>query len=485
MDLLLLHQRQSATPSFVIDVSDYYEIKRRALDCHASQFARTDTNGAVATRLNTPLFRQLIESRDAQFGALAGVRWAEGFVVREPVVRASLHEESPMNIGIVCYASIGGSGIMATELGKVLAARGHRVHILSSDTPVRFGSYQPRLSFHRVDTPSYPLFREPQYVLSLANAIVQVSKAERLDIVHAHYAIPHATAAYLARQVLASTPGARVPRIITTLHGTDITLLGVDPSYSEIVRFGIEESDGVTAVSESLKQDTYRELGCTCDIQVIPNFIDCERHQRQRTLPDLRARLAPRGEKLVIHVSNFRPVKRVDVAVEVFARVRARSRHACCWSATGPISARSSGSRARSASPTMWSCSANRTRSSRCLSVSDVFLLPSAQESFGLAALEAMACGVPVVASRVGGLSEVIEDGVSGCLHAPDDIDGMARSVVRLLTDEPLHARMAAAATHTAHDRYCDTTIVPMYEAYYEEILSRGPAGRSIPRSRP
>jgi N-acetyl-alpha-D-glucosaminyl L-malate synthase BshA len=152
-----------------------------------------------------------------------------------------------MNVGIICYASIGGSGIMATELGKALAARGHRVHILSHDTPVRFGSYQPRLAFHRVDTPSYPLFREPQYVLSLANATVQVAKAERLDIVHAHYAIPHATAAYLARQVLASTPGAVVPRVITTLHGTDITLLGNDPSYSEIVRFGIEESDGVTA----------------------------------------------------------------------------------------------------------------------------------------------------------------------------------------------------------------------------------------------
>jgi L-malate glycosyltransferase len=376
-----------------------------------------------------------------------------------------------MNIGIVCYASIGGSGIMATELGKALAARGHRVHVLSSDTPVRFGSYQPRLSFHRVDTPSYPLFREPQYVLSLANAIVQVSKAERLDIVHAHYAIPHATAAYLARQVLASTPGACVPRIITTLHGTDITLLGVDPSYSEIVRFGIEESDGITAVSESLKQDTYRELKCACEIEVIPNFIDCDRHQRQ-TLPELRASLAPRGEKLVTHVSNFRPVKRVDVAVEVFARVRAQVSSRLLLVGDGPDLGKVQRLATALGIAEDVVVLGEQDPVIPLLSVSDVFLLPSAQESFGLAALEAMACGVPVVAARVGGLSEVVEDGVSGCLHAPDDIEGMARSVVTVLTDEPLHARMAAAATHTAHSRFCDTHIVPMYEAFYKKVVS-------------
>ena len=375
-----------------------------------------------------------------------------------------------MNIGIVCYASIGGSGIMATELGKALASRGHRVHILSSDTPARFGSYQPRLFFHRVDTPSYPLFREPQYVLSLANAIVQVSKAERLDIVHAHYAIPHATAAYLARQVLASTPGARVPRIITTLHGTDITLLGVDPSYSEIVKFGIEESDGVTAVSESLKNDTYRELGCACDIEVIPNFIDCDRHARL-SIPELRAGLAPRGEKLVIHVSNFRPVKRVDAAADVFARVRARVAARLLFVGDGPDLGR-----VQRLAHTLGVADdvlflGEQDPVIPLLSVSDVFLLPSSQESFGLAALEAMACGVPVVASRVGGLPEVVEDGVSGCLHAADDLEGMAQSIVQLLTDEQMHARMASAAERTAHDRYCDTTIVPLYEKYYEKVM--------------
>src|SRR5579872_4043368 len=185
-----------------------------------------------------------------------------------------------MRIGIVCYASVGGSGIIATELGKTLAARGHDVHILSSDTPFRLGEYQPGLTFHRVETPSYPLFREPQYILSLANKIVQVARSEQLDIVHAHYAIPHAAAAYLARQILVATHPANVPTVITTLHGTDITLLGSDRSYSETVAFCIERSDGVTAVSESLKADTYRELAITKDIRVIPNFLDCSAHRR-------------------------------------------------------------------------------------------------------------------------------------------------------------------------------------------------------------
>jgi N-acetyl-alpha-D-glucosaminyl L-malate synthase BshA len=377
-----------------------------------------------------------------------------------------------MNVGIICYASIGGSGIMATELGKALAARGHRVHILSSDTPVRFGSYRPRLSFHRVATPSYPLFREPQYMLSLANAIVQVSKAERLDIVHAHYAIPHAAAAYLARQVLASTTGATVPRVITTLHGTDITLLGNDPSYSEIVRFSIDASDGVTAVSESLRRDTFEQLKCTTEIRVIPNFIDCQRHQRQ-DVPDLRATLAPNGEKLIIHVSNFRPVKRVGAAVEIFARVRAEVPSRLLLVGDGP----DAGSVQRLAHTLGVADDVlflgEQDLVIPLLSASDVFLLPSEQESFGLAALEAMACGLPVVASRVGGLPEVIEDNVSGCLRPMDDIPAMAQAVILLLKDDGTRRRMARAAERVAHERYCDRHVVPMYEAYYGEVMSR------------
>ena len=377
-----------------------------------------------------------------------------------------------MNVGVVCYASIGGSGIIATELGKALATRGHRVHILSSDTPVRLGDYQPGLTFHRVETPSYPLFREPQYVLSLANKIVQVSRGERLDIVHAHYAIPHAAAAYLARQVLASVSGVTVPRVVTTLHGTDITLLGSDRSYSEIVAFGIEQSDGVTTVSESLKNDTYRELGCTCDIRVIPNFIDCDMNTR-REVPGLRANLAPHGEKLVIHVSNFRPVKRVGAAVEVFARVRQQQAARLLMVGDGPdlpVATRLAQTLGVADDVLFLG---EQDHVVPLLSVADVFLLPSAQESFGLAALEAMACEVPVVASRVGGLPEVIDDGVTGYLHSAEDLDGMAHSIARLLADDALHGRMAIAAARAARERYCDSRIVPEYEAYYQEIVAK------------
>jgi L-malate glycosyltransferase len=377
-----------------------------------------------------------------------------------------------MNIGIVCYASIGGSGVIATELGKTLASRGHHVHIVSSDTPFRLGDYQPGLSFHRVETPAYPLFREPQYVLSLANKIVQVSRAERLDIIHAHYAIPHATAAYLARQILASSPHHRLPpKVITTLHGTDITLLGSDPSYSETVAFCIQQSDGVTAVSESLKADTRRELGVDHEIRVIPNFLDCSVHRRI-AVPDLRNRFARPDEKIVIHVSNFRPVKRVTAALEVFGRIRSETRARLLMVGDGPDMGEAV-QRTRALGLTNdVHFVGEQDQVLPLLSISDVFLLPSAQESFGLAALEAMACEVPVIASRVGGLPEVITHEENGFLHAPDDLEGMARSAVMVLTDERLHRRVAGAARRTVHQRFCDVKIVPIYEAYYQEILA-------------
>jgi N-acetyl-alpha-D-glucosaminyl L-malate synthase BshA len=378
-----------------------------------------------------------------------------------------------MNIGIICYASVGGSGIIATELGKVLASRGHHVHVISSETPVRLGDYQPGLSFHRVETPSYPLFREPQYVLSLANKVVQVSREERLDVVHAHYAIPHATAAYLARQILASTGPIGVPRVITTLHGTDITLLGSDRSYSETVAFCIQQSDGVTAVSESLKNDTIRELGVTRDIRMIPNFLDCTVNRR-RNVGLLREQLAPAGAKVLIHVSNFRPVKRVKEVVEIFARVRDQVPARLLMVGDGPDLADASRLARSLAVAEDVQFLGEQDQVVPLLSAADVFLLPSAQESFGLAALEAMACEVPVVASRIGGLPELVEDGVSGFLHEPDDLAGMARSAVRLLTDDALHCRAAEAACRAARERYCDSLIVPQYEAYYGEILARG-----------
>jgi N-acetyl-alpha-D-glucosaminyl L-malate synthase BshA len=375
-----------------------------------------------------------------------------------------------MNVGIICYASVGGSGIIATELGKQLAVRGHRVHILSSDTPVRLGDYTPGLSFHRVETPNYPLFREPQYVLSLANKIVEVARGERLDVVHAHYAIPHATAAYFARQILASRKVPVAPAVITTLHGTDITLLGSDRSYSEIVAFGIEQSDGVTAVSASLKADTYRELGVSNDIRVIPNFIDCESNQRIDASA-IRQRLAPAGEKLVIHVSNFRPVKRVSVVIDVFSRVRKLVPSRLLMVGDGPdlVEAQRLAQSLNISDSVLFL--GEQDRVVPLLSASDVFLLTSAQESFGLAALEAMTCEVPVVASKVGGLPEVIDQGVTGFLHASDDPEGMAHSVARLLLDDRLRRQFGAAATKVAHARYSDTAIVPMYEAYYRETI--------------
>jgi L-malate glycosyltransferase len=377
-----------------------------------------------------------------------------------------------MNVGIVCYASVGGSGVIASELGKTLASRGHRVHILSSDTPFRLGDYQPGLSFHRVETPTYPLFREPHYILSLANKIVQVSRAERLDIVHAHYAIPHATAAYLARQILASSLDRMPPKVITTLHGTDITLLGNDPSYSETVAFCIQQSDGVTAVSESLKADTERGLRLDCEIRVIPNFLDCSVHRRL-DVPDLRNRFASDGERIVIHVSNFRPVKRVVAVIEVFSRIRKEVPARLLMVGDGPDLG-DAVQRTRALDLTSHvTFVGEQDQVLPLLSISDVFLLPSSQESFGLAALEAMSCEVPVVASRVGGLPEVIAHGATGFLHALDDLDGMARSAIMVLSDGKLHRRIASAARRAVHERFCDEKIVPLYEAYYEEVLAR------------
>ena len=378
-----------------------------------------------------------------------------------------------MNIGIICYASVGGSGIVATELAKSLANRGHDVHLLSADTPFRFGDYQPGLSFHRVHTPSYPLFREPQYLLSLTNRIVEVSRQYRLDIVHAHYAVPHATAAYLAKQILLDSAPTCVPQVITTLHGTDITLIGSDPSYSETVAFSIDRSDGVTAVSESLRADTYRALPVTRDITVIPNFLDCGVHRRIPN-PALRARYCPAGcEKLVMHMSNFRPVKRVEVVVEVFARIAARVPSRLLLVGDGPELGKALETGRRLGVAGRIESLGEQDQIMPLLSASDLFLLPSAQESFGLAALEAMACEVPVVATRVGGLHEVVEHGVNGFLHDLDDIDGMAQSGIKLLTDADMHFQFAQQGRRGVTEKFCSDLVVPKYEAFYESLCRR------------
>jgi N-acetyl-alpha-D-glucosaminyl L-malate synthase BshA len=384
-----------------------------------------------------------------------------------------------MNVGILCYASVGGSGVVATELGRSLAARGHRVHIISTDVPFRQGEFQAGLSFHQVMTPTYPLFREPQYLLSLANRVVQVAREFSLDIIHAHYAVPHATAALLARQVLASTWDAPTPKLVATLHGTDITLVGNDPSYSEIVAYSIEQSDVVTAVSESLRTATYRELGVKHAIEVIPNFLDCATHHCV-DVPDLRRRFAPDPEtKLVIHVSNFRPVKRIDALMEIFARIRRQARARLLLVGDGPeLGTATRLARQLGVAEHVEAVGAQEEVQS-LLSIADVFLLPSAQESFGLAALEAMACEVPVVASAVGGLPEVIEHGLTGFLHPPDDLDAMAASALAVLRDPALRRALGQAARARVADRFCAERVVPMYEACYKRAIESIPHGGS------
>ena len=377
-----------------------------------------------------------------------------------------------MNIGIICYASVGGSGIVATELAKALADRGHQVHLVSTDPPFRLGDYQAGLVFHQVNTPSYPLFREPQYVLSLANKVVQVAREVRLEVVHAHYAIPHATAALLARQVLEAS-GHAVPRVVTTLHGTDITLVGSDPSFSEIVAYSIETSNGVTAVSQSLREATRRELNVRREIEVIPNCLDCGIYRR-REVPGLRKRFAADdATRLVIHISNFRPVKRIDAVMEVFARISRAVPARLLLVGDGPELGKAYRlSRELDIAPLVETLGAQEDVIP-LLSAADLFLLPSAQESFGLAALEAMACEVPVVASNVGGLPEVITHGVSGFLREPVDLDGMANDAIALLTDPVLHRTIADAARSRVRDEFCVDRVVPMYERYYERVLAR------------
>jgi N-acetyl-alpha-D-glucosaminyl L-malate synthase BshA len=380
--------------------------------------------------------------------------------------------KGPLSVGIVCYASVGGSGIVATELGKALALRGHQAHFISTETPFRLGDFQEGLFFHQVQTPSYPLFREPQYLLSLANRVVQVASESRLDIIHAHYAVPHATAAFLSRQILATNNGA-APRVVTTLHGTDITLVGSDPSYSSIVAFSIEQSDAVTAVSKSLRESTYAQLGVKHPISVIPNFLDCTVHRR-RPRPELRRRFSRGDEatKIVVHVSNFRPVKRVDAVVSIFDGIRKQVPARLILVGDGPdLSLAQQRARDLGIAALVDAVGA-QDEVVPLLSIADLFLLPSSQESFGLAALEAMSCEVPVVASSVGGLPEVVEHGVSGFLHPFDALDEMVSSGVALLRDPALHRRVAEAACRRVRIEFCVERVVPMYEDCYRELLS-------------
>lgn len=373
-----------------------------------------------------------------------------------------------MNIGITCYPTYGGSGIVASELGLELAARGHSVHFICASLPTRLAELPERITFHEVEMMDYPLFEHLPYDLALATKQAEVALDVGLDILHVHYAIPHSISAFLAREML--KPNHSLP-IITTLHGTDITLVGRDRSYLQITRFGIQQSDGVTAVSHYLRRATCETFGI-CHIRVIPNFINRER-SRRRPNEAHRARLAPEGEKIIMHISNFRPLKRAPDCIEIFARIREKVKARLVMVGDGPDRAQAEWVAQQRGVADFVHFAGKQPNISDCLSVADLLLLPSQMESFGLAALEAMACEVPVIASRVGGLPEVVKHGVTGYLIEPGNLEAMAEAAIRLLRDEELHREMAEQARAWAVHRFSSDQVVPLYEAFYRDVLER------------
>src|SRR5882762_9162186 len=374
-----------------------------------------------------------------------------------------------MNIGITVYPTYGGSGIVGSELGKELAARGHTVHFISSALPTRLTELNERVRFHEVEMMSYPLFEHQPYTLALATKMATVAETENLDLLHVHYAIPHSISAILARESL--NPKRYLP-VITTLHGTDITLVGADRSYLPITRYGIVQSDGVTAISNYLKEAT-REIFNFDDIAVIPNFV-CQTEYQRHPVPELRASLAPHGEPLLVHVSNFRPVKRPVDCVEILARVLKQGIHTRLVMVGDGSEKTNVEHRARCLG-VYENCVfvGKQPKIVDYLSASDVLLLPSEQESFGLAALEAMACELPVIASGVGGIPEVVDDGETGFLSEVGDIDKMASDAAKLLADEPLRREIGKRARESAVSRYRTDIVIPQYIEFYERTLKK------------
>lgn len=373
-----------------------------------------------------------------------------------------------MKIGIVCYPTFGGSGVVATELGRGLAAHGHQVHIISYAPPPRMEAFDERIRLHEVEVSSYPLFRYPPYDLALASRLADVAEEHALDLVHVHYAIPHAIAALLVKDILAPRPFP----VVTTLHGTDITIVGQDRAYARVTQHAINSSDAVTSVSTYLEQETRRIFGTTRPIHVVPNFVDIDRFHPGAE-PHVTACFSPRGEPVLIHVSNFRPVKRALKAIEAFADVN-RIRPSCLLMVgDGPdraaceARARELGLRDR---VRFLGAQANVEN---LLPVADVLLLPSEYESFGLAALEGMASGVVPVATDAGGLPEVITDGVDGLLVPAAEIDTMGIRTAALFEDEERLAAMKKAARRTAVERFALPTVLPRYEEVYEEVLQK------------
>ncbi|MBP9926602.1 MAG: N-acetyl-alpha-D-glucosaminyl L-malate synthase BshA [Cyclobacteriaceae bacterium] len=380
-----------------------------------------------------------------------------------------------MKIGIVCYPTFGGSGVVATELGKALAKGGHQVHFITYSQPSRLDFLNENLFYHEVEFRSYPLFEYPPYELALASKMVSVVMNENLDLLHVHYAIPHASAAYMAKQILLKTHGIYIP-VVTTLHGTDITLVGKDASYEPVVTFSINESDGVTSVSEDLKRETYHSFKITREIEVIPNFIDLEKFKKQKK-DHFKKAICPQGESLIVHTSNFRKVKRVGDVMAVFNNIHKEIPSKLLMIGDGPERSGAEAMAREMGINDAVRFLGKQEAVEEVLSVADLFLMPSEKESFGLAALEAMACEVPVISTNTGGLPELMIQGVTGFMSNIGDVEDMTRNSLFVL-DKGNLPRFKENALARAKE-FDITNILPLYEQYYQKVLKKARVNRS------
>jgi len=378
-----------------------------------------------------------------------------------------------MKIGITCYPTYGGSGVVATELGLELAQLGHEVHFISYAQPIRLTGPHPNIHYHEVEVSSYPLFDYPPYDLALATRMAEVAEFYELDLLHVHYAIPHSVSAMLARQMLAAGPKKRKLPFVTTLHGTDITLVGQDPSYLPITRYSIEQSDGVTAISEYLRERTLREFEIKNEIKVIYNFVNCDLYVRKPEAAEQRLQYAPNGERILVHLSNFRPVKRVQDVIEIFDRVRKVLPCKLLMIGDGPDRSRAELLASQKSIQHDVIFLGKQDEVYEKLPVADIMLLPSQLESFGLAALEAMACEVVPIATRVGGIPEVIDHEESGFLAEVGEVQSMANYAIDLLKDENALREMGKACRAVARSKFCTTKIIPQYVDFYRRVLDR------------
>ena len=380
-----------------------------------------------------------------------------------------------MKIGITCYPTYGGSGVVATELGLELARRGHEIHFISYSQPIRLTGPEPNIHYHEVEVTRYPLFEYPPYDLALATRMAEVSQLYELDLLHVHYAIPHSVSAMLAKQMLAATPPRRHLPFVTTLHGTDITLVGLDRSYLPITRFSIEQSDGVTAISQYLRTRTLKIFDVKNHIEVIPNFVNCDEYLRKPEWLEKRSEYVSNDERLLVHLSNFRPVKRVLDVIEIFDRVRKKIPSKLLLIGDGPDRSQAEWLAVQKGIHEHVLFLGKQDQIREKLAISDVMLMPSELETFGLAALEGMACKVVPIAARTGGVPEVIEHGVTGFMADVGDVDTMARYAIELLSDESALRAMGKRARAAAMEKFCASKIIPLYEDFYRKVLEQSP----------